>query len=106
MYLWKPELATRARKAFAWPVRVLENKYGFDTLWIGGLAGGSLGLGKASRAIDTHVIDGVAVNGSARLVELVASVSRRAQSGYLFHYAFAMIVGLIVMLAVLIRYLN
>ena len=106
MYLWKPELATRARQMFSWPVRVLENKYGFDALWIGGFAGGSLGLGKASRAVDTHVIDGVAVNGSARLVELVASVSRRVQSGYLFHYAFAMIVGLIVMLAVLIRYLN
>ncbi|MEG3182854.1 NADH-quinone oxidoreductase subunit L [Novilysobacter erysipheiresistens] len=106
MYWWKPELPAKARKLFAWPVRVLENKYGFDALWIGGFAGGSLGLGKASRAIDTHVIDGVAVNGSARVVELVAALSRRAQSGYLFHYAFAMIVGLIVMLAVLIRYLN
>ena len=106
MYWWKPELPARARALFAWPVRVLENKYGFDALWIGGFAGGSLGLGKASRAIDTHVIDGVAVNGSARVVELVAALSRRAQSGYLFHYAFAMIVGLIVMLAVLIRYLN
>ncbi len=106
MYWWKPELPAKARRLFAWPVRVLENKYGFDALWIGGFAGGSLGLGKASRAIDTHVIDGIAVNGSARVVELVAALSRRAQSGYLFHYAFAMIVGLIVMLAVLIRYLN
>ncbi len=106
MYWWKPELPAKARRIFAWPVGVLENKYGFDALWIGGFAGGSLRLGKASRAVDTHVIDGAAVNGSARVVELVASISRRAQSGYLFHYAFAMIVGLIVMLAVLIRYLN
>ena len=106
MYWWKPELATRARRMFAWPVRVLENKYGFDALWINGFAGGSLRLGKASRAVDTHVIDGAAVNGSARVVELVASISRRAQSGYMFHYAFAMILGLIVMLAVLIRYLS
>lgn len=103
MYLWKPELPGKARHALAWPVRVLENKYGFDALWIGGFAGGSLGLGKASRAIDTHLIDGVAVNGSARVVELVAQLSRRVQSGYLYHYAFAMIVGLIVLLAVLIR---
>jgi NADH-quinone oxidoreductase subunit L len=106
MYWWKPELPAKARRMFAWPVRVLENKFGFDTLWIGGFAGGSLGLGKASRAIDTHLIDGVAVNGSARMVELIASLSRRVQTGYLFHYAFAMILGLIVMLAVLIRYLN
>ena len=104
MYWWKPELPAKARKLFAWPIRVLENKYGFDDLWIGGFAGGGLGLGKVSRAIDTHVIDGVAVNGSARAVQLVAHLVRRLQSGYLYHYAFAMILGLIVLLAVLIRY--
>ncbi|MFD0737989.1 NADH-quinone oxidoreductase subunit L [Lysobacter koreensis] len=104
MYWWKPELPAKARKLFAWPVRVLENKYGFDDLWIGGFAGGSLALGKASRAVDTHVIDGAGVNGSARAVDLVAHLVRRAQSGYLYHYAFAMILGLIVLLAVLIRY--
>lgn len=104
MYWWKPELPAKARKLFAWPVRVLENKYGFDKLWIDGFAGGGLGLGKASRAIDTHVIDGVAVNGSARVVDLVARLTRRMQSGYLYHYAFAMILGLIALLAVLIRF--
>ncbi|MBU8974840.1 MULTISPECIES: NADH-quinone oxidoreductase subunit L [unclassified Lysobacter] len=104
MYLWKPELPAKARKLFAWPVRVLEEKYGFDKLWIGGFAGGGLALGKVSRAVDTHVIDGAAVNGSARVVDLVARLTRRMQSGYLYHYAFAMIVGLIVLLAALIRY--
>ena len=104
MYWWKPELPAKARRVFAWPVRVLENKYGFDNLWIDGFAGGGLGLGKASRAIDTHLIDGVAVNGSARVVDLVARLTRRLQSGYLYHYAFAMIIGLIALLAVLIRY--
>ncbi|MBF6024407.1 NADH-quinone oxidoreductase subunit L [Lysobacter niastensis] len=104
MYWWKPELPEKARKAFAWPVRVLENKYGFDNLWIDGFAGGGLLLGKASRAIDSHVIDGAAVNGSARVVDFVANVTRRVQSGYLYHYAFAMILGLIVLLAALIRY--
>jgi NADH-quinone oxidoreductase subunit L len=103
MYLWKPELATRARRAFAWPVRVLENKYGFDNLWIDGFAGGGIGLGRLSRMFDSNVIDGVAVNGSARLVDVIARLSRRLQSGYLYHYAFAMIVGLIVLLAFLIR---
>ena len=104
MYLWKPDLPAKARRLFALPIRVLENKYGFDDLWIGGFAGGGLGLGRASRAIDTHVIDGAAVNGSARGVDLVAQLVRRVQSGYLYHYAFAMIIGLIVLLAVLIRY--
>jgi NADH-quinone oxidoreductase subunit L len=49
------------------------------------------------------VIDG-SVNGSARLVDVMAGVLRRSQSGYLYHYAFAMILGLIALLAVLIRY--
>ena len=104
MYLLRPELPAKAAKLFALPIRVLQNKYGFDDLWIGGFAGGGVALGKVSRGIDTHVIDGAAVNGSARIVDLVAGVVRRVQSGYLYHYAFAMILGLIVLLAVLIRY--
>ncbi|HUH90301.1 MAG TPA: NADH-quinone oxidoreductase subunit L [Lysobacter sp.] len=103
MYLWKPELPAKARRVFAWPIRVLEDKYGFDALWIRGLAGGSVKLGQASRVIDSHVIDGAAVNGSVRVVELIANLSRRIQSGYLYHYAFVMILGLIVLLAALIR---
>ena len=106
MYWWKPELATRARRVFALPVRVLENKYGFDKLWIDGFAGGGLRLGRMSRAVDSNLIDGVAVNGSARLVDFVAGLTRRVQSGFLYHYAFAMILGLIVLLAVLIRTLS
>jgi NADH-quinone oxidoreductase subunit L len=103
MYLWKPELPAKARRVFAWPIRVLEDKYGFDALWIRGLAGGSVKLGQVSRVIDSRVIDGAAVNGSVRVVELIANLSRRIQSGYLYHYAFVMILGLIVLLAALIR---
>ncbi|MBB1060694.1 NADH-quinone oxidoreductase subunit L [Marilutibacter spongiae] len=106
MYLFKPELPAKARHALAWPVRVLENKYGFDNLWIDGFAAGGVLVGRASRAIDSKLIDGVVVNGSARVVELVAQLGRRGQSGYLYHYAFVMIVGLIVLLAALIRTLT
>ncbi|MBC7989040.1 MAG: NADH-quinone oxidoreductase subunit L [Luteimonas sp.] len=104
MYLWKTDLPAKAGRLFALPIRVLQNKYGFDDLWIGGFAGGGLQLGKASRAVDDHVIDGAMVNGSARFVDLFASVLRRTQSGYLYHYAFAMILGLIALLAVLIKF--
>ena len=106
MYLWKPELPARARRLFATPIRILEAKYGFDHLWINGFAGGGVVLGKLSRMFDSAVIDGVFVNGSARVVELTARLMRRVQSGYLYHYAFAMILGLIVLLAVLIRSLT
>ncbi len=104
LYLVFPGSTARFKRWFAWPIRVLENKYGFDKLWIDGFAGGGVALGQVSRGIDTHLIDGAAVNGSARLVDLFAGVVRKTQSGYLYHYAFAMILGLIALLAVIIRY--
>ena len=104
MYLWKPNLAGRARSMFAPLVRILEEKYGFDKLWIDGFAGGSVKLGRIARWIDNTLIDGVIVNGSARVVDLTASLLRRTQSGYLYHYAFAMIIGLIALMAVLMRF--
>ena len=103
MYVFRPDLPAKAARLFGLPRRVLEAKYGADRLWIDGLAGGGVRLGRASRAFDSTVIDGVAVNGSARVVELAARVVRRVQSGHLYHYAFAMILGLIVLLAIVIR---
>ncbi|HEX2082886.1 MAG TPA: proton-conducting transporter membrane subunit, partial [Xanthomonadaceae bacterium] len=102
MYWWKPDLPAKAARIFALPKRILENKYGFDDLWIGGFAGNGVGLGRLSRMNDEKVIDGVFVNGSARLVDLFSGVLRRTQSGYLYHYAFAMILGLIGLLGALV----
>ncbi|KRG68881.1 NADH-quinone oxidoreductase subunit L [Pseudoxanthomonas dokdonensis] len=105
-FLLKPEWAAQARKTFALPVRILENKYGMDALWLGrwGFTGLGLKLGRASRTVDSRLIDGAFVNGSAKLVDLAANLLRRTQSGFLYHYAFAMILGLIVLLAVVLRF--
>ena len=75
-----------------------------DVLWIGGLAGGSVGLGKLSRLFDGKVIDGAVVNGSAGVVGFTAGLVRKLQSGYLYHYAFAMILGLVALLALANHY--
>ncbi|RZA27104.1 MAG: hypothetical protein EOP92_41945, partial [Lysobacteraceae bacterium] len=101
-----PEWPARLRhsRVGSFLANILDKKYWMDTLWIGGLAGGGLALGDASRRIDSKLIDGVAVNGSARLVDLAANLLRRTQSGFLYHYAFAMILGLIALLAVLMRF--
>ncbi|MDR1075812.1 MAG: NADH-quinone oxidoreductase subunit L [Xanthomonadaceae bacterium] len=104
LYLLQPAMAGTMRKAFKPVVRILEEKYGFDKLWINGLAGGGLLLGRIARFIDSKLIDGVVVNGSARVVGFAASLLRRTQSGYVYHYAFAMIVGLIALMAVLMIY--
>jgi NADH-quinone oxidoreductase subunit L len=70
-----------------------------DHLWINGFADGGIKLGRfAWKRGDRGLIDGAMVNGSAWIVDRVAAVSRHVQSGYLYHYAFAMIVGLIALM--------
>ena len=101
IYLFNIRVAERAQKVFALPIRILENKYGFDDLWIKGFAGGSIALGgKAWKYIDAGLIDGVLVNGTANTVGRIARGIRGTQTGRLTTYAFAMIVGLIAMLAI------
>ncbi|HCB15295.1 MAG TPA: hypothetical protein DEP36_17255, partial [Gammaproteobacteria bacterium] len=60
---------------------------------------GSRNLGTALwKYADAGLIDGVMVNGTARLVGWVASMARCMQTGYLYTYAFAMIIGLLILL--------
>jgi len=104
-YLIDPGMPARVRGLTGWAIKVLENKYWADDLWIKGFARGGVGLGHlASRIGDRGVIDGVFVDGSAWVVDRVASIARRVQSGYLYHYAFAMILGLIALLAMLPKF--
>ncbi len=102
MYVWRKDLPAKAARIFALPRLVLEKKYWMDDLWIGGFAGLGLRLGRVSRGVDEKLVDGVVVNGSARLVDLFAGLLRRTQSGYLYDYAFAMILGLIALLAAIL----
>jgi NADH-quinone oxidoreductase subunit L len=104
LYMVMPEWRTGITRTLAWPIRVLDRKYFMDDLWIGGLAGGGVKLGKLSREIDSKLIDGVAVNGSAGLVGLTAGLLRKVQTGYLYHYAFAMILGLVALLSLANHY--
>ena len=84
-------------QAMGGPVtRVLQNKYGFDDFnrRVFGEGGQSLGRLFWQRG-DRMAIDGFMVNGSARTVGRLAGVARHLQTGYLYHYAIAMIVGLV-----------
>jgi NADH-quinone oxidoreductase subunit L len=104
IYLFNIEVAGRAREIFALPIRILENKYGFDDLWIKGFAGGGIALGKkAWTMVDAGLIDGVMVNGSANLVGRIAGAVRRLQTGRMTTYAIAMIFGLILLMAAVLR---
>jgi NADH-quinone oxidoreductase subunit L len=71
------------------------NKYYFDWFNENVIARGTRGLGFGLWKVgDETLIDGTVVNGSAKAVGALAAVTRGLQSGYLYHYAFAMIVGL------------
>ncbi len=95
-YVLKPSLADNTRKLFSPLYTLLINKYGFDAFNQTVLAGGTRGLGKFFWHVgDEKLIDGLIVNGSAKTVGMTAKVLRHLQSGYVYHYAFAMITGLI-----------
>jgi len=100
LYLKQPELPERLRQRAGWLYTLLVNKYYLDAFNERVIAGGSRALGGLLwRGGDVAIIDGAAVNGSARLVGRLAGVARGLQSGYLYHYAFAMIIGLSALLA-------
>ena len=100
VYLFNPTIAdqAKARGIVLW--KILDKKYGFDELYQKVFAGGSLKLASGlSKGGDRFLIDGLIVNGSARLVVLISEQSRKLQTGFLFHYAFAMIIGLVAIVA-------
>jgi len=95
LYLKRPDIPARLATQFHGPYNLLVNKYYFDwfneNVIMPAARGLGLGLWKVG---DQMLIDGAAVNGSAKAVGMLAAVTRGLQSGYLYHYAFAMIVGL------------
>jgi NADH-quinone oxidoreductase subunit L len=98
-YILKPELPGAIRERLGLLVRVLENKYGLDDFNQKVFAGGAVGLGRGLwRFGDVMLIDGLMVNGSARLVGWFGGVVRWLQTGFVYNYAFAMIIGVFVLM--------
>ncbi|OGA40116.1 MAG: NADH-quinone oxidoreductase subunit L [Betaproteobacteria bacterium RIFCSPLOWO2_12_FULL_68_19] len=98
LYLKRPELPKRVAAAFG-PLYVLvERKYGFDELYAWLFAGGARWLGKGLwRGGDQTLIDGLMVNGSARVVGWFSGVARLFQTGYVYQYAFTMLIGVVLL---------
>jgi len=95
LYVFRPDLPTVIKKKFSFIASILENKYGLDKFNEIVFAGGARLLGKGLwKGGDQMLIDGLIVNGSAKLVGWASSLVRLFQSGYIYHYAFAMIIGL------------
>jgi NADH-quinone oxidoreductase subunit L len=100
LYIKRPDLPPVIAARLSLLYRLLANKFYFDEIYQAVFARGSVNVGKALwRVGDVALIDGALVNGSARLVGWMSGIFRRMQTGFLYHYAFTMIIGLSVLLA-------
>jgi NADH-quinone oxidoreductase subunit L len=99
-YLWLPQIPAFFARVFAPVKKVLDNKYYLDDFNQAVFAKGARVLGNGLwKGADQKLIDGLLVNGSANLIAWFSSNVRKVQSGFLYHYAFAMILGLIGLIA-------
>jgi NADH-quinone oxidoreductase subunit L len=98
-YLVNPALPEKLKRSAGAIYTLLDNKYYFDRFNDWFFAGGARVLGGfLSRVGDRTIIDGFFVNGAARVVGWTAALMRHIQSGYVYHYAFTMIVGVFALL--------
>jgi NADH-quinone oxidoreductase subunit L len=99
LHILRPEMAGVVRRKAGVLVTILEEKYGFDRFNDWFFAGGARKFGTFLwRYGDVTLIDGVMVNGSAKLVGWFGGVVRELQSGRIYHYAFFMIIGVVALL--------
>jgi NADH-quinone oxidoreductase subunit L len=99
----RPQIEQYLRIKYDWLYGILDRKYGFDELNQALFAGGGRAIGRLFWTEgDRRVIDGLIVNGSAKTVGWLAGKARFIQTGYLYHYAIAMILGLLVLLTVFV----
>ena len=99
MYMINPALPAAIKRGFGPVYRLLENKYYLDWINENIVARGARALGTAFwKGGDQAVIDGAIVNGSWRTIGRLAGLVRRAQSGFIYHYAMAMLLGIFVLM--------
>jgi NADH-quinone oxidoreductase subunit L len=103
-YMKRPDIPAAIESKCGLILYVLENKYGFDRFNEKIFAGGSRFIGsKLWKIGDVQLIDGVMVNGTANLIGRISKVIRGLQSGLIYHYAFAMIIGVFLLLTLFMK---
>jgi len=105
IYIKNPHIADLAKNKFSLIHSILDNKYGFDKLYGWVFGAGSRQLGdKLWQHGDVSFIDGLLVNGSAKFVGWFSGVARQVQTGMLYHYAFAMLIGVLALLTLFVLF--
>jgi NADH-quinone oxidoreductase subunit L len=103
-YMKRPDIPAKIQQQFQAIYKILENKYGFDSFNERIFAGGSRFIGNKLWQIgDVQLIDGAIVNGTAQLIGSISAKIRNLQSGLIYHYAFAMIIGVFLFLTFFIK---
>jgi NADH-quinone oxidoreductase subunit L len=103
-YMKRPDIPAAIKERFSLIYTILDNKYGFDIFNDWFFAGGARKLGNLLwRYGDVKLIDGFFVNGAARTVGWFSKLTRQFQSGYIYHYAFAMIIGVFALITWFVR---
>lgn len=103
-YMKRPDIPAAIQRRFSAIHTLFENKYYFDKFNEVVFAGGARMLGKVLwRGGDVAIIDGIIVNGSAKVVGWISSITRLFQTGYVYHYAFTMIIGVFVLMTLWIN---
>ncbi len=98
LYMKRPALPKWIAMELGPLYALVERKYGFDELYAWLFAGGARALGKGFwRFGDQALIDGLMVNGSARVVGWFSSVIRLFQTGFVYQYAFTMLIGVVIL---------
>ena len=98
LYMKNTAMPKKVATSFGPLYAIVERKYGFDELYSWLFAGGAVLVGKGLwKGGDQSLIDGLMVNGSARLVGWFASVVRLFQSGLVYQYAFTMLIGVVLL---------
>ena len=98
-YMLKPEWPAAIKRTFMPIFILLENKYYMDWINENIVVKGGQAFGRAFWKVgDQAIIDGGIVNGSWKLIGVVSSVVRKVQTGYLYHYAMVMILGIFVLM--------
>lgn len=93
-YILKPSLPAKLVSHAKWLYQILINKYGFDALNDRIFVRGSKAVGSLfSNVGDRMIIDGLVVNGSGRFIQWIAVQSKKLQTGYLYHAALIMVLG-------------
>ena len=99
LYCVKTSIPQKIKNQFGIIYNLLDRKYYIDEFYSWFFANGARNLGTVFwKYGDVKIIDGFFVNGTAKVVAISASIVRRYQTGYIYHYAFTMIVGIVVIL--------